>query len=74
MSRFPVANELREKNSENCRLESSKTPWDRIVAAITNPDLIAVAFVCAIACLIGLNLILRTPDAALTIEQYGPFP
>jgi hypothetical protein len=74
MGQFPSANELREKNPENCRLKGSKTPWDRIVAAITNPDLIAVALVCAVACLIGLNLILRTPDAALTIEQYGPFP
>jgi hypothetical protein len=53
----------------------SKTPQmrDRIVAALTNPDLFAVVLLFVIACLIAANLILRFPDLGLTVEQFNPF-
>jgi hypothetical protein len=41
--------------------------------AMTNPDLISVIFLCIIACLIAVNLILRAPNAGLIIEQFNQF-
>jgi hypothetical protein len=53
----------------------SKTPQmrDRIVAAITIPDLFAVVLLFVVACLIAANLIFRFPDLGLTVEQFNPF-
>jgi len=51
----------------------SKTNWDRVVAAITNPDLALVIIICITACLITVKLIQSFPDAGLTIEQFSEF-
>ena len=59
---------------EDRRFKTLQMTWDRIVAATTNPDLIAVMLFCAIGLLIALNLILRFPDAGLLVEQYNVFP
>jgi hypothetical protein len=50
----------------------SKT-LDQIVAAITNPHLIAAVIFFLIGCLIAAILILRFPDLGLTVEQFNPF-
>ena len=42
---------------EDRRFKTLQMTWDRIVAATTNPSLIAVMFFCAIGLLIALNLI-----------------
>ena len=59
---------------EDRRFKTRQMTWDRIVAATTNPNLIAVTLFCAIGLLISLNLILRFPDAGLFVEQYNVFP
>jgi hypothetical protein len=59
---------------EDRRFKTLQMTWDRIVAATTNPNLIAVTLFCAIGLLISLNLILRFPDAGLFVEQYNVFP
>lgn len=41
--------------------------------AMTNPDLISVIFLCIIACLIAVNLILRVPNGGLIIELFNQF-
>jgi hypothetical protein len=50
-----------------------ETARNRVAGATINPDLISVIFLCIIACLIAANLILRFPDAGLTIEQLSQF-
>ena len=59
---------------EDRRFKALQMTWDRIVAATTNPDLIAVTLFCAIGLLISLNLILRFPNAGLFVEQYNVLP
>jgi hypothetical protein len=64
----------RRRHSTTALFKALQMTWDRIVAATTNPDLIAVMLFCAIGLLIALNLILRFPDAGLLVEQYKVFP
>ena len=52
---------------EDRKFKRLQMTWDRIVAATTNPDLIAVTLFCAIGLLISLNLILRFPNAGLFV-------
>ncbi len=54
--------------SEDRRPKTLQMTWDRIIAATTDPSLVAVMFFCAIGLLIALNLILRFPDAGLLVE------
>jgi hypothetical protein len=58
---------------EDRRSKTRDATWDRIVATITNPNLIAVMIIGIIGCLIAVNLILRFPDLGLTVEQFNPF-
>jgi hypothetical protein len=45
----------------------------RFVAALANPDLLAVLAFCLIGLLVALNLILRFPAFGAVIEQYNLF-
>jgi hypothetical protein len=45
----------------------------RIVAALENPDFLAVVAFCLIGLLVALNLILRFPVFGAVIEQYNQF-
>jgi hypothetical protein len=45
----------------------------RFVAALANPDLLAVLAFCLIGLLVALNLILRFPAFGAVIEQYNQF-
>jgi hypothetical protein len=47
--------------------------WDRIVATTTDLNLLAVTIFCLVGCLIAVSLILRFPDAGLTVEQSSLF-
>ena len=50
------------------------TGWSRIVAAMSNRDLQAVAAFCAIGLLITIDAILRFPDFGQTFTQFAQFP
>ncbi len=54
------------------RTKMLQVTWDRIVATTTNPNLLAVT-ICLVGCLIAVSLILRFPDAGLTVEQPSLF-
>jgi hypothetical protein len=45
----------------------------RFVAALVNPDFLAVVAFCLIGLLVTLNLILRYADFGAVIEQYNQF-
>jgi hypothetical protein len=51
--------------------EQRRRPW--IVAAIENPDFVAVVAFCLIGLLVAFNLILRFPVFGAVIEQYNQF-
>ena len=63
------AHELEPTTKPEHRLQKT---WDRIVAATTNPNLIAVMMFGVLGCLIVANLIFRFP-VGLTVEQLNPF-
>jgi hypothetical protein len=46
---------------------------DRLVTAVSDPDLVTVAAFSAIGLLTAINLILRFPDVGAIIEQYNQF-
>jgi hypothetical protein len=46
-------------------VQPAVTVQSRIVAAITNPDFIAIAIFCAIGLLATINLVLRIPDIGI---------
>ena len=64
------AHELEPTTKPEHRLQKAR---DRIVAATTNPNLIAVMMFGVIGCLIVANLIFRFPELGLTVEQLNPF-
>jgi hypothetical protein len=45
----------------------------RFVAALANPDLLAIVAFCLIGLLVALNLILRFPAFGAVIDQYNQF-
>jgi hypothetical protein len=53
--------------------KSTKTQWHQFVTAMTNPDLIAMIALCAIALLTMINVILRFPNLGALIERYNHF-
>jgi hypothetical protein len=55
------------------RAPAAETPWDRLAAALAEPNLFTVAAFCAIGLLIALNLILRFPEFGAVIQQYNQF-
>lgn len=53
--------------------KATGTAWYRLPAAISNPNFIATAALCAIGLLIMLNVMLRFPDLGSLIERYNQF-
>ena len=64
------ATELEPPTKPEGRLQITR---DRIVAATTNPNLIAVTMFGVIGCLIVVSLIFRFPALGLTVEQLNSF-
>lgn len=70
---FGLAGELAGRRSKVRQTTPETTRDSSLAARITNPDVIAVIFLCVIACLIAANLILRVPNAGLLIAQFNEF-
>jgi hypothetical protein len=51
----------------------AKEPWQRILAAVTNPDLQAVVALSLIGLLLTLNVMFRFPELGAIIVQYSQF-
>jgi hypothetical protein len=45
------------------RLARNAKPWDRIVAVVTNPDLVAIVTICSIGLLLTFALFLLVPSS-----------
>jgi hypothetical protein len=74
MRRSPIIHELQPISKPAGRqLKATKSQWARVVATITNPNLLAVVAICTIGLLLTLNFILRFPDFGAVIEQYNKF-
>jgi len=54
-------------------MNAAEIVWDRLAAALADPDFTMVAAFCAIGLLIALNLILRFPAYGEVIQQYNQF-
>jgi hypothetical protein len=75
MTHLPMTRDLQPLTKFNGRrATATEAAWHRIVAAVTNPELIAVAAFCAIGLAITINVLLHHPDVGLTIEQLDLFP
>jgi hypothetical protein len=75
MTHLPMTRDLQPLVKLNDRrATATEAAWHRIVAAVTNPELIAVAAFCAIGLGITINVLLHHPDVGLTIEQLDLFP
>jgi hypothetical protein len=75
MTHLPMMRDLQPLTKLNARRETAaEAAWRRIVAAVTSPDLVAVATFCAIGLAITINVLLHHPALGLTIEQLGLFP
>lgn len=73
MSHFPIAEEPANSAPESGR-KSLESISDRLVAAITDRNLIAVLIVDIVVCLIALSVNLPALDIKPTIEPFGPYP
>jgi hypothetical protein len=51
----------------------AKEPWQRILTAVTNPDLQAVVALSLIGLLLTLNVMFRFPELGAIIAQYSQF-
>jgi hypothetical protein len=54
-------------------LRPAEEPWQRILIAVTNPDLQAVVAFTLIGLLLTLNVMFRSPDLGAIIAQYNQF-
>ena len=64
MKHLSIKGELQPTTEpEDCRSEATKMMRDRVIAAITNPDLIEVVLFIT-GCSIAVNLILGFPGAS----------
>lgn len=72
-TRGSIARGSMAQGSNDRRSEVTATVWNRIVAAMTNPNFLAVVMFCVVGFLVAVNLILRFPDFGLTVEQFGQF-
>jgi hypothetical protein len=75
MTHIPTVRELQPlvKGADR-RPQTASSPWQRLVATVTSPDLIVVAIFCAIGFLVTVNVVLRFPDFAASVEQLEQFP
>jgi hypothetical protein len=53
--------------------QPAEKPWQRILIAVTNPDLQAVVAFSLIGLLLTLNVMFRFPDLGAIIAQYNQF-
>lgn len=75
MAPLPVMRELQPlQKSAGSHAGAAQTAWYRLVATLTNPDLIAVVVFCAIGLLVAINVILRFPDFGAMAGQLQQFP
>jgi hypothetical protein len=75
MTHLPMMRDLQPLTKFNERRETAiEDAWQRIVAAVTSPDLIAVATFCAIGLGITIDVLVHHPDLGLTIEQLNLLP
>ena len=75
MTHLPMTRDLQPLvKLNNRRATATEAAWQRIVAAVTNPELIAVAAFCAIGLAITFNVLLRHPHFGLTIQQLDLLP
>jgi hypothetical protein len=44
-----------------------------LIAAVSNPDFLAIALFCVIGLLVALNLMFRFPAFGAVVEQYNQF-
>ena len=64
-----------QKIAPECRPSDTRDSiQNRVVTAITNPNLIGVALFAIVSCLIVINLMLRFPNLGLIVQQYNAFP
>ena len=74
MSYLPLRRELpTQGNPAGRRIEAWETLDHRLVATLTDPDLITVVTFCVLGLLVAFNVILRFPDLGALIEQYNQF-
>ena len=52
----------------------ARSAWLQLVAALKDPDLIAVVLFCAVGLMITVNAALHVSDFGAVMEQYGQFP
>jgi hypothetical protein len=75
MTHMPMTRDLQPSTKLKARRETvTEAAWQWIVAAVSSPDLIAVAAFCAIGLGITLNILLHRPDFGLLMEQANMFP
>ena len=74
MSYMPINRKLKPLvKSQYPRVETAVRLWPRVVAAITNTDMLAVIAFSLIGLLLTINCMLRFPDLGAVIEQYNQF-
>jgi hypothetical protein len=75
VTQFSVRRELQPlAEDSNRRASKAATVWDRVVAAIKDPELVVVCGFCAIGLLLTLNVMLRFAEFGATISQFAHFP
>ncbi len=60
-------------NAKSKYVHPAEEPWQRILTAVTNPDLQAVLAFSLIGLLLTLNVMFRFPDLGALIAQYNQF-
>jgi hypothetical protein len=74
MSHMPINRKLQPLVKPQRRhVETAVKLWPRVVAAITNSDMLAVITFSLIGLLLTINFMLRFTDLGAVIEQYNQF-
>ena len=60
-------------NAKSKHTHPAEEPWQRILIAVTNPDLQAVVAFSLIGLLLTLNVMFRFPELGALIAQYNQF-
>jgi hypothetical protein len=74
MNKQPRSREFQSlAKTKDHHVNATDGSWHRLVSAITDPDLLAIAAFCLIGLLLMLNLMLLFPDLGALIAQYNQF-
>ena len=74
MNRQPRVRKLKEMaNAKRKYVHPAEEPWQRILIAVTNPDLQAVVAFSLIGLLLTLNVMFRFPELGALVAQYNQF-